>query len=664
MNNTKKAIKSLFPLFLFLFFFFYPLSSKMALSAIGNDECLECHGTRDILQMSEEERLDMVVPTPTKKEVRKGKISLFVDYDRFRSSVHRNLRCVDCHTEIKEIPHPQRMGLPNCAKCHKGVMEQYTNSKHAKVSKRLCFECHNPHTTVSFKTLSREDRIKICLQCHKKDGHRWLPQRASHFHYLECTTCHAPLAKKALFLYFSTTTKDGKRAPLTYRELKKFATEYMGDVLKAIDFDQNGVVELHEIKRFLAKLKEGGIKSPSLEEEILITKPYHNYTNDVQHIKDCTMCHTSKAPFYSKILLKVPEKKGRWQTIQVKRSVIAKMPPIPTKDYYYSTVHGRNGVECVDCHADMTVLRKREGFKVKELGIPVCEQCHEDIMKEYKQSLHYKVSKKVCFSCHDPHSSIPFKQLDAKQRKAICEKCHKHAEARHDWLPQKKIHFRYLECTMCHSPRAQKGIVFYIRAFYKKGKEKRLSYKNISELLGKEKPNLVKLLDKDRNGLVEDREILSFLKLLNASKKKYGWKKIDLGVNVLVLKPSHNFTDRGTKAKDCAICHSRHAKFYSRLILELPELGGSIRTLPLEKDVLVAIHPIPVTSDFYLLGESRISKQDISDFLYVVRKIGYKWLDIIGLLFLVGGIAFVGIHGILRIITIPLRKGRRQKKGE
>ena len=29
-----------------------------------NETCLECHGSRDILEMSEEERLEMVIPTP------------------------------------------------------------------------------------------------------------------------------------------------------------------------------------------------------------------------------------------------------------------------------------------------------------------------------------------------------------------------------------------------------------------------------------------------------------------------------------------------------------------------------------------------------------------------------------------------------------------------
>jgi hypothetical protein len=87
---------------------------------IENDACLECHGKHDILQMSKEERLQMVIPTPGKEEVRKGGIILYVDYEQFRSTVHRELNCIDCHTDIKSLPHPQRLDMVNGLSCPSG----------------------------------------------------------------------------------------------------------------------------------------------------------------------------------------------------------------------------------------------------------------------------------------------------------------------------------------------------------------------------------------------------------------------------------------------------------------------------------------------------------------------------------------------------------------
>jgi predicted CXXCH cytochrome family protein len=627
--------------------------TEMAFS-FENEACLECHGSRDILDMSNEERLEMVIPAPEKKEVYKGKLTLYVDYEKFHSTVHRDLSCTDCHNDIVDIPHSQRLGMVDCSQCHEEIVGQYDKSKHARVSQRLCFECHNPHATTSFRELSQQQRIGICLQCHEENGHRWLPQRALHFQYLECTVCHSPEAEKGVFFHLTAQGKDGKRFNLSYSQLEDFTRGYSGDVAKAIDRDGNGIVEVHEINRFIAKLREQGIQSPELDEKVLVLRPYHNFTDQIKQIKDCTMCHVSTAPFYSQVMLRVPARGGEMVTIKMDKAIIGKIPPIPSHDNYFSTVHGKNGVECIDCHADLTVLRSGEGFEVKELQTPVCEHCHEDVMAEYKESLHAKVSKEICFGCHDPHSSVPFEELTVEQRQAICTKCHD-PERGHDWLPQKDLHFKSLECTMCHAPQAEKGIVFFLQRVNKGGKVERLQYREVADLLKMEKPDLSKLLDSDGNGFLSDHEALSFINLL---KEKAHQQTIELGVRVLVLKPSHNYTDRGTKAKDCSLCHSSRAEFYSKVIMEIPESGGGIRTLPMDKSILAGMYPI---SDIYLLGESRISKRDITDLLFVVRKIGYKWLDVIGILFILAGVGFVVIHGGIRLITIGLRRQRRKK---
>jgi predicted CXXCH cytochrome family protein len=636
--------------------FFLSAWTEVAFS-FENEACLECHGSSDILDMSREERVEMVIPAPAKQEVYKGELTLYVDYEKFRSTVHRDLSCIDCHNDIEDIPHTQRLGMVDCAQCHEEIVGQYDKSKHAKVSQRLCFECHNPHATTSFRELSQQKRMGICLQCHEKNGHRWLPQRELHFQYLECTVCHSPEAAKGLVFHLTAEGKDGKSFNLSYRQLEDFTRGYSGDVAKAIDRDGNGIVEVHEINRFIAKLKEQGVQSPGLEEKVLVLRPYHNFTDEVKQVKDCSMCHVSGAPFYSQVMLRLPEVGGRWRAVKMDKEIVGKIPSIPSKDYYFTTVHGQSGVECIDCHADLTILRAGEEFQVKELKTPVCEDCHADVMTEYKESLHAKVSDKICFECHDPHSSESFRQLTIEQRKAICTKCHD-PERGHDWLVQKDLHFKSLECTMCHAPQAEKGIIFFLQRVDKGESVERLEYREVANLLKMEKPDLSKLLDNDDNGFLSDREVLSFLNVL---KEKAPQQTIELGVRVLVLQPSHNYTDKGTKAKDCSLCHSSRAEFYSKLIMEIPESGGGVRTLPMDKSILAGIHAIPVTSDFYLLGESRIAKRDIADLMFVVRKIGYKWLDVIGILFILAGLGFVVVHGGIRLITINLRRQRRKK---
>src|SRR5208283_1553002 len=61
-------------------------------------DCLACHSQPDL-----------------KSE--KGR-SVFVDPARHKASVHADLPCIACHTDIKEFPHPARIKRVECASCH------------------------------------------------------------------------------------------------------------------------------------------------------------------------------------------------------------------------------------------------------------------------------------------------------------------------------------------------------------------------------------------------------------------------------------------------------------------------------------------------------------------------------------------------------------------
>ena len=363
--------------------------------------------------------------------------------------------------------------------------------------------------------------------------------------------------------------------------------------------------------------------------------------------EECLECHGRQDIFRMneeerlKMVVSTPEKEEVWK---------GKLALYVDYNEFRSSVH--QDLKCVDCHAEV-----REIPHLQRMGMVKCDRCHREVVRQYDESKHAKVSAEICFGCHDPHSSIPFKNLNVEQRQTICIKCHDPRRG-HDWLPQRETHIKYLECTMCHAPQAERGLVFYLQRVDRKGTVKRLAYGEVAKLLGMENPNLVTLFDSDGNGVLESREVLSFL---NTMQQRSLGDRIELGVMVLVLKPSHNYTDKGTKAKDCSLCHSTRAPFYKKLIMEIPEQGGSIRTLPLDKSILVGIHPIPVTSDFYLLGESKISRRDIADILFLVRKVGYKWLDVIGIVFILGGLGFVGLHGLIRILTLRMRKKRKNK---
>ncbi len=317
---------------------------------------------------------------------------------------------------------------------------------------------------------------------------------------------------------------------------------------------------------------------------------------------------------------------------------------------FRKSVHGRKNIGCTSCHEGTGPI-VREAKVPHRIGLkPKCGECHEKENKEYSQSIHAQVSEKICFSCHNPHYSVSFRQMSAEDRKNICLPCH-NVTRTHGWLPQKRLHFNYLECTSCHALNAQIGMVFVIVDKNQPSNEKLLRHEEMMPFIGTGKRGLIDTLDKDGNGRLSDAELNAFMRKV----REKGIPGAALEVRILVLNPSHNFSSRGEQAKDCTLCHSEDAKFYSMVVLEVPEEDG-FRTIPVEKGILARPGRRLFLEDFYLLGESKIRKDDFDEIAAVVRRIGFKWVDLIGCFIMVCASAAVCFHMLLMFLTRKLRR--------
>ncbi len=129
----------------------------------GDKECLKCHAREDI------------------HKVMDGKtISMHVKREDIQNSVHKNIPCVKCHSDI-EPQHTRpcdTAGRVDCSKCHAQVAENYFESDHGKgffekvPNSPYCTDCHGKHQILSH--LNEEDRTyrtnipQLCGDCHKK----------------------------------------------------------------------------------------------------------------------------------------------------------------------------------------------------------------------------------------------------------------------------------------------------------------------------------------------------------------------------------------------------------------------------------------------------------------------------------------------------------------
>ena len=152
---------------------------------LDNATCLGCHGNEGFSMPGPDGK-----PRP-----------LHVAKEKFELSVHAKRRCVECHTDITEIPHkrtgPVRVG---CVQCHQDMwraleedrrkdyerlgvvveqIDRYLKSVHARPRRddqsrtnATCYNCHDAHYIYPIGSTGRADwRLSIplvCGKCHEK----------------------------------------------------------------------------------------------------------------------------------------------------------------------------------------------------------------------------------------------------------------------------------------------------------------------------------------------------------------------------------------------------------------------------------------------------------------------------------------------------------------
>ena len=157
----------------------------------ANDACLSCHGN----------------PNFSAPGANGTMRSLHVIKDRFGQSVHGKRQCVECHTDITEVPHkPGVTHKVSCVNCHDSLwdaakaenktqeharlgvvvqqIDHYMKSIHARSNRNdpsrpnaICYDCHAPHYVYpkgsQERTNWRLDIPNICGKCHTKEREQY-----------------------------------------------------------------------------------------------------------------------------------------------------------------------------------------------------------------------------------------------------------------------------------------------------------------------------------------------------------------------------------------------------------------------------------------------------------------------------------------------------------
>lgn len=526
----------------------------------------------------------------------------FECHDKYKKADHGKLDCVACHSDIKDLPHADKLLKPGCTSCHGETAKQYQASIHSQKG-LVCAKCHNAHNPARDK--------KNCASCHPFVAHKMLPSARKHLAALECAGCHA----KTVHGRISVTVDAGKQ-PMAK---------------SIVDKDGNKYVDEKEWKDFLVHTQSVLKESYKIKRTYSARGSPHNIGTKAI---SCSGCHMENGVFQKASL----EMNGAVRT-SIPLDPHSVVPRLPLNELYKLTSHGKGGVGCQDCHISQ-----------KRINDEVCARCHNEVYHVYKETAHAKGSAANCTDCHDPHKVKTYRELDAAERVEVCARCHKDYKEKHAWLPHAQLHFMYLECSTCHSPRSTKSMVFTVSVGERKNGRK-LGHNDISRLFGAKR--LVREhVDVNSDGRIESSELVPFFTALQKGLQD----DVLVRGSIVVTGIHHDYSQVQKREKVCSTCHSDDAPFYQSMYLVLPEKNG-VSYIPVKGTVLSAL-PSSLFANFFLLGETKMTWNDIRGFLSakgearqeLAGELGFKWIDIAGIFLCLAVLLFVCVHIIIRVV--------------
>ncbi len=239
---------------LFLMIIFCLLCYPHEAIAVDEDNCLFCHGYRGLSYINESGEFKL----------------LYVTEDTYINSPHGNLKCTDCHTEIKKFPHDNPVQVNCLIVCHMDEPSSGLPFSHQKIGDYLDRSVHGKTDKDNNPKKHAED-YPDCVTCHLDPLYRPLEFVKQDMKGLKektverCAICHEEKDFMSKFYNHFTSRMQKQRKPL---EVVKMCDQCHGDT---------EMMARHDL--------------PNLMKTYLET--YHGkavYFGD-EHAADCNDCH-------------------------------------------------------------------------------------------------------------------------------------------------------------------------------------------------------------------------------------------------------------------------------------------------------------------------------------------------------------------------------------
>ncbi len=369
----------------------------------GDETCLACHGQPDMKSPS-------------------GK-SVTIDPAKHAAGVHGILGCRDCHTSIRDFPHPAKIQKVQCATCHPDEASSLPDSIHGAVlGPGACQTCHgDPHDVKLAAGLAPAK----CSECHSQEVKAFASSIHGHAAASgdpdapKCVSCHGPVHK--------IQVSSDPASPVAKKNLPDTcaACHSNAEFLSRHQIPFAHPVELYRLSVHGRAVARGNNAAAT-----------------------CSDCHGS----HEIVPARDPQSKiNHWNvaaTCGVCHAEITKT--------YLESIHGqamRAGAAgapvCTDCHGEHLILGPKEAastVNASRVSSATCGRCHgderlavrynlpSDRVPSYADSYHglalREGSQTVanCASCHGVHnifpSSDPRSTVNPANLRNTCGACH------------------------------------------------------------------------------------------------------------------------------------------------------------------------------------------------------------------------------------------------
>ena len=326
----------------------HTLSRQNIVQEISDRSCLKCHEKEDV-----------------HKVVDGQKVSLVVDKGDITNSVHREIPCVKCHSDVTtSLKRPcQTAEKVDCANCHAEVEDLYGQSSHGQAlaagneNSPDCAHCHGTHTVKSkydeTASVFRSSIPTLCGECHKDDAaKKGIKGKTDHDVFVDYSqSIHGKgLVEKGLLP--SAVCTDCHTSHFNLRQTDERSTVYPDNIPATCATCHRGIYKeyatsIHAIKR-----------------------------NDTsENLPTCANCHSSHTiqETENAFLHEVQNQCGECHQ--------------DLSETYFQTLHGKsfligheNAAKCSDCHGAHNILdvnNPKSMVSARNI-VNTCKTCHED----------------------------------------------------------------------------------------------------------------------------------------------------------------------------------------------------------------------------------------------------------------------------------------------